>query len=291
VPLTRGRVEKEIFDLQLPELAEKVVGVCRRLSEANDLVIVEGMGHVAMGSCLKLSAADVARIIGARALLVSSGGIGRTIDQIALCATFLEARQVPLIGAVVNQVWPEKYERVKQATVAGLAALGIRSLGTMPFEDVLASPTVGQVCEELGAELLCGAGALDRRVGSTIVGAMEAHHMVRYVKDRALVITPGDRSDNILAVLSVHMLDPGPPPPVAGLALTGGFQPDEKIMSLLRESGLPAMLHKDDTYTLAARLRGTVFKITPEDTERIQAAMRIVEEHLDVDAILEGLKE
>jgi len=291
VPLTRGRVEKEVYDLHTPEMAGKVVALCQKLRAEHDVVVIEGMGHVAMGSCLKLSAADVARVLGARAIIISGGGIGRAIDDIALCGTFLTARGADFMGAVVNKVWPEKYRRIREATTKGLANLGIRSFGTVPFEDVLASPTMRQVAEELGGEVVCGSESLGNRVRSTIVAAMEADHMVSYLKDQALVITPGDRSDNILAILSAHMLGRTAIPPVTGIVLTGGFRPAPEVMSLLAKSGLPAILCQDDTYTLAARLKQTIFKLTPDDHDRIGAAICLINEYVDVEGILEGLKE
>ncbi|MDY6914246.1 MAG: AAA family ATPase [Planctomycetota bacterium] len=290
VPLTQGRVEKEIYDLHVPELTEKVTSVCRRLRDEYDAVVVEGMGHVAMGSCLKLSSAEVARSMGARALLISGGGIGRAIDDISLCATFLTARGADLMGAVVNKVWPEKFNRVKDATTKGLDNLGIRSYGTVPYEDMLVSPTIRQVVAQLDCAMLCGDNALDNRVGAFIVAAMEPDHMVSYLKDRVLVITPGDRSDNILAVLSTHVLE-AEKNPVAGIVLTGGFRPPSKVINLLAGSGLPAILCREHTYTLATKLKNMTFKITPQDTERIDTAICLVEEYADVDGILAGMKE
>lgn len=289
VPLTRGRVEQEIYDLHTPELAERVATACRRLQEGHDLVVVEGMGHVAMGACIGLSAAEIARVVGAKTMIVSGGGIGRTLDAIALCATFLAARGAELTGAVVNKVWPEKYRRVKEATAKGLANLGIEPLGAVPYEQLLSSPTVRQVCDRLDGEVLCGADALENRVRHTVVAAMEPHHMVSYLKDHALVITPGDRSDNILAIISTYMLTAGAVPAVAGVVLTGGFRPTGKVMELMGQCALPVILSREDTYTLAARMQDMVFKITPDDKDRIEAAMCVVNDYVDVDAIVKGL--
>jgi BioD-like phosphotransacetylase family protein len=290
VALTRGRVEQEIREQHAAALAQEIAAVYARQRDASDVVIVEGMGHVATGSCIALSGADVARLVGARALLITGGGIGRTIDDIALCATFLTARGADLLGVVVNKVWPEKYDRIKEAVTLGLAHLGIRTFGTMPYEEMLAAPTVGQVAQELGGRIICGTASLSCRVGKTIVAAMEAHHMVDYLKDRALVITPGDRSDNILAILSTYTLSPKSPPPVAGIILTGGFVPIGNMMNLLVESGLPAIMCREDTYTLAARLKDTVFKIPPDDHERVDAARRLIEQHVDIESILAALR-
>ncbi|MFB3892358.1 MAG: phosphotransacetylase family protein [Phycisphaerae bacterium] len=290
VPLTRGRVEKEIYDLNTPQLAGKVSAIVDKLREANDLVIIEGMGHVAAGSCLRMSAADVARIIDAPCLIVSGGGIGRAIDDISMCATFITAHGARLLGAVVNKVWPEKYARIKEATTKGLEILGIHSFGTVPYEEVLATPTFGQVVEEFNGEVLCGHAALGNRVGKAVVAAMEADHMVSYLKDRAMVITPGDRSDNILAILSLHMLSTDDRP-VAGIVLTGGFRPSANVINLMSHSGLPVMLCREDTYTLATRMGELVFKIKPNDKDRLETAMCLVSEYVDVNGILEGLKE
>ena len=291
VPLTRGRVEQEIYDLHTPELAEHVAAACRRLRQEHDTVIVEGMGHVAMGAVIGLSAAEIARVVGAKTMIVSGGGIGRAIDAIALCSTFLGARGAELTGAVVNKVWPEKYRRVKAATAKGLDNLGIQPLGTVPYEPLLSAPTVQQVCDQIRGEILCGADALGNRVQKTIVAAMEPHHMVSYLKSHCLVITPGDRTDNILAIISTHMLTMGGEPAVAGVILSGGFRPTGKVMELISECGLPVVLSREDTYTLAATLRDLVFKITPDDKDRIEAAMCVVNEYVDVDKILETLRE
>jgi len=290
VPLPSGRVEKEIYDLDTAALLKKVQDAYAILAADRDVVIIESMGHVAMGSCLGLSSAEIARSLNARALLVSGGGIGRAIDEISLCAVFLKARGADLMGAVVNKVWPEKFTRIKDATTQGLKNLGIRSFGTVPFEEELSCPTVRQVHGLLGGELVSGAGKLDNYVEHTIVAAMEASHMVRYLERSTLVITPGDRSDNILAALSTHILGDRQNPAVAGLVLTGGFRPDGTVMKLITDADLPVILVKEDTYAAASKFRQTVFKITPDDDEKIGAAVCTITEYVDTDGILEALR-
>lgn len=289
VPLPRGRVEAEVRHLHADVLAEKVRKTFELLQAKHDIVIIEAMGHVAAGSCIKLSSSEVAQLVGARVLLISRGGIGSTIDDIALCSTFLTARGANLMGTVVNKVWPEKYRRVHEATTMGLENLGIRSFGTMPYEDTLAFPTMQQVVDLLKGKVVCGKDALSNRIGKVHVGAMQPQHMVGYLKNRTLVITPGDRSDNILAILSVHALERSAEPPVSGLILSGGFRPTEKVMSLLAEAGLSVMLCREDTHEIATRLQETVFKIAPDDRDRIGAAVCLVNEYVNVDAIIEAL--
>lgn len=291
VPLPSGRVEREVFDLHTNELLAKVQSNLEALSRDHDIVLIESMGHVAMGSCLGLSAAEVIRAVNGRALLVSGGGIGRAIDDIVLCGSFLSCRGADLMGVVVNKVWPEKYVRIKKATTQGLENLGIRSYGVVPYEQGLSSPTMRQVLDLVHGELISGAEHIDNRVDGTIIAAMESSHMVRYLKDSTLVITPGDRSDNILAALTAHMLASRDGVAVAGLVLTGSFRPDGTLMKLINESHLPVVLVKEDTYTIASRFRETVFKIRPEDERKISAAICLVAEYVDVEAIIEGLQD
>jgi len=289
VPLPRGRVEREVHDLHSKELLDKVKDACSALAADHDALIVEGMGHVAMGSCLGLSAAEVARGIGARAMLVAGGGIGRTIDDISLCGTFLIARGADLMGAVVNKVWPSKLTRIQEATATGLMNLGIKSYGTVPYEEQLASPTIRQVSEVVGGEIIAGADQLDNRVGNAIVAAMEASHMVSYLTRSTLVITPGDRSCNILACLSAHVLGDAARPIISGLILTGGFRPDGTVMKLISDSKLPVLLVADDTYGAASKFHSTVFKIAPGDRSKIEAAISLVAEYVNIDELLEAL--
>ena len=147
-----------------------------------------------------------------------------------------------------------------------------------------------QVSEKLDGEILCGEDHLDNRVGDIIVAAMESDHVVSYLKERVLVITPGDRSDNIMAILSTHVLE-SYRSPVSGIILSGGFRPSGKVMSLLAGAKLPAVLCRQDTYTLAAKLSDTVFKLALEDNDRIEAAICLVDEHVDIDGILAALED
>jgi BioD-like phosphotransacetylase family protein len=118
---------------------------------------------------------------------------------------------------------------------------------------------------------------------------MQAEHMIRYIQAQTLIITPGDRSDNIQAALREHQAGGGETLPVSGLILTGDFRPDSALAEQIRRSHLPVIAVKEDTYTTASKIINTVFKILPEDRERIEWAIRLVVEHVDVGAIAEAL--
>ena len=102
-------------------------------------------------------------------------------------------------------------------------------------------------------------------------------------------VAPGDRIDTILTAVLVCPTQYGATGRVAGLALTGGFVPEETVLKELEAAGVPTVLCQEDTYTVATKLRDLVFKLRPQDTEKIAAAQQLVIEHTEVPAIMKGL--
>lgn len=287
ITVERGFTEEHIFARDRLRLRRRVQDCYARLVEGKDAMIIEGTGHAGVGSCFGLSNADVAEAIGCRALIVSGGGIGRPIDEIALSASLFASRGVPTIGAVLNKVLPEKYEKVKRVVTAGLGNMGMRLLGCAPFTASLTYPTVGQLLHHVELDVLAGEKYLNNRVEQRIVAAMKPEHMQQYLRDRTLVITPGDRTDNIEVCIDEHMADG--PPRLAGFVLTGGLVPPEPTMEHLRQARLPVLLSREDTATASRRINEIVFKIEPTDTDKIDAAQKMVRRYVDVNLILSNL--
>lgn len=291
VAIGKGAVEKEVAAARSDQLLEQISQDVQRLSADHDVIVLEGMGNVAMGACLHLSAADVARHVDARVLLVVEAGIGRTIDETILCSTFIRAQQAKMVGIVVSKTRQPKYDRISAALHKSLPPRGVEIFGIVPYQEELSCPTMEQVFTGLEGEMLGGAVHLHHRVVSTIIGAMQAANMIRYINGRTLVITPGDRSDVIKACLRAHMIGGKDSLTVSGLVLTGGHRPDEETLKLIREFHLPTMAVAGDTYSVASLLRAKVYKITPTDQDRIDCAVNLIPRYVNVDRILESLKD
>jgi len=281
--------------LQHPDcrpLRNKIMEAQRCLRTEAEMLVVEGTGHAGVGSCLDLSNAAVAAMLDAAVIIVVPGGVGRSLDEVALSLTLFRNEGVPMAGVVANKVYREKYDKVSQALRIGLERLGTRLVGTIPYEPELAFPTVSQICEELEAEVLCGKECLDRIVENTIIAAMTPQNVLSYLRPGSLVITPGDRVDNILLAISADKLDPsGATRSIVGVVLTGGLSPHPALMPLLENSRLPVLFCREDTYSVSARISQRVFKINPGDTEKIEAAQRFVRDYVDIDAILQAIGE
>jgi phosphate acetyltransferase len=67
-------------------------------------------------------------------------------------------------------------------------------------------PTIGEIGQMLGGDCLCGEDdALNQVVTNYKVAAMEVPDFLNYIEDGCLIITPGDRSDIILASLAADV--------------------------------------------------------------------------------------
>ncbi len=286
VTVGHGFTEQYIFNPKKEMLHNKILKAFHKLTKTKKSIIVEGTGHAGVGSVVDVSNADVAQMLGSKVIMVAEGGIGRSIDEIMLNKALFDVKGVDVLGVIINKVLPEKYERIKSALARGLANKGLRLFGVIPREPILSDPTVEQLMGQLRLKLLCGKENLHKRVRNTIVAAMEPANMVDHISSGTLVLTSGDRIDNIMVAVSSHLVVQNRRRQVVGIILTGGLVPDTKIMRLLRRSGIPVMVTPEETYTVAGKLDNYVCKIQTNDKEKILEAKRLVEEHVNVDEIL-----
>jgi BioD-like phosphotransacetylase family protein len=286
VTIGRGYTEKYILDPQPKELQEKIFSSFQTIVRGKDAIIVEGTGHAGVGSVIDCSNADVAALLGSQVIIISGGGIGRAIDEIMLNKALFDLCKVPVLGVIINKVLPEKLEKIKNVVGKGLERKGLKLLGVIPQTDWLSAPTMAQIKERLDLKVFSGEENLQSRVNDAIVAAMEPYNMIRYLHDGALVITSGDRVDNMLVAVSSYLLQQGNAAKVAGLILTGGLIPDPKIGSLLKDSRIPVLYSDQDTYTIAAAIENMTPKIQKTDHDKIHEARRLVNDFVDVDTIL-----
>ena len=266
----------------------------------NDFVIVEGNGHAGVGSVFDLSNARVASLLHSKVILVTGGGIGKPIDEIALNKALFDREGVEILGVILNKVLPAKREYIEDFGRRGLARLGIDLLGTIPDERMLAHPELTQICETIDGEFLHAPGDLRGRVQHVIIGAMSSGNVVDEFRPGTLVITPGDREDIILAALSSNALpDPGANEEgespdrqqslIAGVVLSGNLRPHDSIMDLIRNSSVPVIASRLDSFTVANSIHSMTVKTLPGDTEKIDKIQSLIETYVEVDRLLEKL--
>jgi len=271
------------------DLEQQVLGSFGRVAQGKEFVIIEGTGHAGVGSVLDMSNARVAQLLQSKVLIVTVGGIGRPIDEILLNAALFKLHDVEIAGVVLNKVLPEKLDMVEHYARKALSKKGIDLFGVVPYQPLLAGPSLRQILEDVGGELLNGEERLDVTVTRTVVGAMSPHRALQYLARDVLLITPGDREDLILAALSSYVVGVEDGTDVSGIVLTGGIEPHRNILRLIRRTPVPVILVSEDTYPAAARIRDLVVKIRPDDTTKIALARRLVNNYVDVEGLLAHL--
>jgi len=284
IAIERGFTANYIFNRDPKPLEDRVMAAFERLTAAHDLVVIEGTGHAGVGSCFDLSNARVAEMFDAKVLILTKGGIGRAIDEIALSLHLFREHDVHVLGAILNKTLPEKLQKVTHAVHQGLKNIGTQLLGVLPYEPRLLYPRMEQVVKEVDGHILSGADAIDNRVERIVVAAMAPDHVGKYLNRETLVIAPGDRLDDSLVSVILEASSP-----VSGLVLSGGFEPKSSLLALLGQAGVPVVLCAEDTYSVAKRLNEMHFKIRTEDTDKVETAKRLVRDSIDVEALVREL--
>jgi len=268
-------------------LVKKIQKAFDRVAWEKDFVLCEGSGHAGVGSVFDLSNAQVAKILNAKVIIVTRGGIGKPIDEVALNQALFEKEGVEIIGVILNQVIINKIDYVTEFARRGLKRKGLELLGVVPHHRILSCPTMEIIAEELKAEALNQSKELNNLVEDVVVGAMGAHNAMKFFKPGVLVITPGDREDIILAAATTLS---GPKcETLAGIVLTGDLRPGESILKVIRDMPFPVFLAKDDIYEVASRVHDLTVKTKPDDTEKIAVIRDMISDNVDINKILKLL--
>jgi len=264
-------------------LVKKIQDAFDRVAWEKDFVLCEGSGHAGVGSVFDLSNAQVAKHLGCKAIIVSRGGIGKPIDEVALNQALFEKEGVEIIGVIINKVLPDKVDYIADFARRGLKRRGLELLGVIPHQPMLSSPTVESIREELNAEVLNDPVTMHGLIDDVVVGAMSAPNAVRFFKRGVLLITPGDRVDILAAAAACEVQK------MAGIVLTGGLKPTNGLLRALRGMEIPVLLAKDDSYVVASKVHDLTVKTRPTDAEKISLIRDIIAKNVNVKKILESL--
>lgn len=268
-------------------LVRKIQKAFDRVAWEKDFVLCEGSGHAGVGSVFDLSNAQVAKILGAKVIIVSQGGIGKPIDEVCLNQALFEKEGVEIIGVILNKVKDEKVGYVTEFARRGFKRKGLDLLGVLPYEQTLCNPSMDSIREELRAEPLNEAPALEALVGDVVVGAMSAQNAMKFFQPGVLLITPGDRDDIVLAACTA--IDAQNKEKMAGIVLTGGLRPPDDILKIIRTMPIPVLLAQADSYQVASKVHNLIVKTRPSDAAKISLIRDIVAQNVNLKKILQAL--
>jgi phosphate acetyltransferase len=262
----------------LDDLKDRIVKGFDSVAGDVDYTVVEGTGHVGVGSIIDLSNADVAKMLNLEVVLVSTGGVGAAFDQLALNKVMLERAGVKVRGIILNKVIHEKREMICEYVPKALKKWGIPLVGCIPYSPLLHAPTMRDFADLFGVELFAGEQWLYRHIFDERFVATTKHHpALEQIEPRELIITHGSRDD----IIRLTLIDEQRRDLERGLLLTGHIPPSDAIVEEIKKVGMPAIYVPLSSYKVLETISGYTAKIRSEDVDKVDKAISLVEEHID----------
>ncbi|MGO8771949.1 phosphate acetyltransferase [Mycobacterium sp.] len=259
-----------------------VAGVC-------DAVVIVGSDYTDVTRPAELSVnARIAVNLGAPVLLAVSAK-GRTADEVAsvvqVCLTELSAQRAHTAAVVASRCQPAELAAVAEA----LRAFAQRSY-VLPEEPLLSAPTVAELEKAVNGTPVSGEASLrEREVMGVLVAGMTADHVLERLRDGSAVITPGDRSDVVLAVASAHAAYGFPS--LSCIILNGGFELHPSIAALVAglRLRLPIIATALGSYEAASAAASVHGRVTATSQRKIDTALGLMDRYVDIADLLAQL--
>lgn len=284
---TRAQAMREMENASQGSMLNTIIRKYKKIEEAYDFTVIEGSDFLGEGTAFEFELnLSVAKNLGAPVIVVSSGENKSTAEIVSAVVNVLRnfhSREVQVLAVVVNKVKQQQADDVRQLLTNTFSDGTI--LAIIPENKALASPSMKEIFESLGGELLIGEQQLNNQVYNFVIGAMNVPNFLNHLKENVLIITPGDRGDMIIAALQANLS--ASYPKVAGIVLTAGYQPEEPIMRLLKglETIIPIILVQSGTFETSQRIGAIKSRITPDNAKKIQLALNIFEKSIDMQAL------
>ncbi|GAB2601303.1 phosphate acetyltransferase [Streptomyces capparidis] len=269
----------------MDELVSRLVDRFREAERGHEAVLVLGtdFGDTNIPAELAFNA-RLANEFGASVLPVV-GGLGQSEEAVG--AEVHNAYRAyhdlgcDILAMVANRVAPAD----REAVAAKLAARLPVPVYVLPDEPALAAPTVAQVVEAVGGEVLLGdAAGLSRDVRDVVFGGAMLPTFLKALTEGCLVLTPGDRADLIIGSLAAHAAGS---PPIAGLLLTLDERPSDQVAALASRlaPGTPVISVPGLSYPTATSLSRLEGRLTAASPRKAETALGLFEMHVDTAAL------
>ena len=291
VILGRGATAAFIDNPDQFSYPEKIKFASELLEKENDLVIYEGTGHPGVGSIVNLSNADVAKMIQAGVVMVVEGGIGSTIDMLALCIAKFKMEQVPIVGVIINKVKPDKLEKVSYYVGKYLAQQGLPLLGVLPYDKSLAFPLITTIARAIKGTITHHKGKAYNKVAEILPGSLITLEEFRSHPKDSLLVVAADKANNALERIkklsNILKLETSP---LSGIVATGEGTFNKSALAYIEQHQLPVIRTHLDTYGSVLKISRIEVKINLSTPWKVNKAIELIKENVDTDALLQTVE-
>ena len=278
---TRRFLDGEIHE---KELIKKIKKGFKTIHTDHDFTLVEGTGHVGVGSIINLSNARVAELLHLEVILIVSGGLGSSFDLLSLNKALLDQHGVKLKGVIVNRVISSKKEMIQDYMTKALKTWKVPLLGCIPFDPLLSNPTMRDFEILFSTHLLTGHSHRLRHFKNLRLVATSLKNYNKLILPSQLIITPANREEIILATLTKYWdmkVKDHESDLRSGMILIGDTPPRHQIIQEIKKADIP-MLYVPLSSTKAMEMISShTAKISLEDEEKVHEAIQVVENHID----------
>lgn len=268
------------------ELLEGILNKYNAIAAENEFVLCEGFELEGATASFDFDInADICNNLGCPVVLVAGARHKTHEDLIRFIKLYhesLDNKGCDILATIVNRVAPDAGQTISNRL--SKEKLGRDKLVyTIPDDVHLGNPSVAEIARLLNAKILYGEKNSTRHVRSFTIAAMQLRNLLPRIEYGTLIVTPGDRSDVVLACMAaVHSMTM---PNISGIMLTGGLIPEEPVRRVMEgyKDMVPILSVKENTYPTAIRVENIHATITPENTRKITQVLALFEQHIDTE--------
>lgn len=294
VILGSGVTAKFIENPSTYHFKDAVIAAANELESNYEMVVYEGTGHPGVGSVVDLSNADVAKMLGASVIMVVEGGIGSTIDRLNMSISLFREHNVPIIGAIVNKVRKDKYDKVKYFLGKKLDELGIPLLGVLPYDPTLSYPIMATVKMAVNGKVVLNGNCLGNKVEDIIPGSLIESHEFNTFKNILLVVSNRRVAEAIEKIQRITEEEQLERSPLSGIIVTtadGTHATDSSFLDnpYFKENEIPVLTTTLDTYGSVVKISRIEVKINTRTPWKSKRAIELIRDHVDFKYLFDKL--
>ncbi len=288
---TRDEATDLLAHGKVDQIVERVIQKFKRLEAAYEFVLIEGTDLLGGNSVFEFDLNSIiAKNLGSPVLIVESGAnkeLEEARRNVSLVVDSFISRECSVIGVVMNRMPSENLDEALQYFREEIPEDIYLSL--IPESNVLRSPTLGEIAYHLKADVLYGEERLADIAFGYTVAAMHIPNFLGKIEEKRLIITPGDRSDLILATLMANVSSEYPN--VAGIILTGGIKPYAEIDKILEGLSVmvPILAVESDTFNTALNLNNIPTKLSIANRQKIDLSLELFNQYVDTPLLSEKM--
>lgn len=293
-PISMERAEHLLSQGMEDQLMEEIVSLYQQALDKVDVMVVEGMVPNPQHAFVAALNRTIALNLQAGVILVGAAGeqgMAALVEQFELTASNYSSH-IHLAGFIINHIPTQTDATRLGADVLersqALRAQRVAFLGGIPHAPELLQPRTQDIVAVLKARVLNAGELSTRRVDQRLIIARSVPHIVHLLKPGALIMSPGDRDDVMMAVALATLSGI----PLAGLLLTSNAEPEPSIQTLCQKAfsaELPVLITEYNSFESASLLNQMSTHVPADDLLRMRRVIEVVAEHLDLSPLLQHM--